>query len=82
MWYTRYCECFAAGIYCNGCNCTNCHNNVEHESARREAVGATLERNPNAFRSKIAKSPHRSQDNRVCKMGLWEVGALFLSIEI
>ncbi|WOG85666.1 hypothetical protein DCAR_0104857 [Daucus carota subsp. sativus] len=60
-----YCECFAAGIYCNGCNCTNCHNNVEHESARREAVGATLERNPNAFRSKIAKSPHRSQDNRI-----------------
>ncbi|XP_074333831.1 protein tesmin/TSO1-like CXC 6 isoform X3 [Apium graveolens] len=59
-----YCECFAAGIYCNGCNCTNCHNNVENESARREAVGATLERNPNAFRSKIAKSPHRSQDNR------------------
>ncbi|KDP34194.1 hypothetical protein JCGZ_07765 [Jatropha curcas] len=53
-----YCECFAAGIHCNGCNCINCYNNVENEAARQEAVGATLERNPNAFRPKIASSPH------------------------
>lgn len=59
-----YCECFAAGIYCDGCNCINCHNNVEHEVARQEAVGATLERNPNAFRPKIASSPHGAQDAR------------------
>uniref|UniRef100_A0A5B7A2I4 CRC domain-containing protein n=1 Tax=Davidia involucrata TaxID=16924 RepID=A0A5B7A2I4_DAVIN len=59
-----YCECFASGIYCDGCNCANCHNNVEHEAARQEAVGATLERNPNAFRPKIANSPHGSQDGR------------------
>ncbi|KAJ4842969.1 hypothetical protein Tsubulata_017438 [Turnera subulata] len=57
-----YCECFAAGTYCNGCNCINCHNNVDHETARKEAVEATLERNPNAFRPKIASSPHGSQD--------------------
>ncbi|XWS26323.1 hypothetical protein CRYUN_Cryun26dG0022200 [Craigia yunnanensis] len=59
-----YCECFAAGIYCDGCNCINCHNNVENEAARQEAVGATLERNPNVFRPKIASSPHRPQDAR------------------
>ncbi|XVF35465.1 hypothetical protein REPUB_Repub18cG0148300 [Reevesia pubescens] len=59
-----YCECFASGIYCNGCNCINCHNNVENEAARKEAVGATLERNPNAFKPKIASSPHRPQDAR------------------
>ncbi|KAE8688995.1 hypothetical protein F3Y22_tig00110945pilonHSYRG00110 [Hibiscus syriacus] len=59
-----YCECFTSGIYCNGCNCVNCHNNVENEAARKEAVGATLERNPNAFRPKIASSPHRPQDIR------------------
>ncbi|GMP59826.1 hypothetical protein CsSME_00022947 [Camellia sinensis var. sinensis] len=59
-----YCECFASGIYCDGCNCVNCHNNVENEAARREAVGATLERNPNAFRPKIASSPHGSRDSR------------------
>ncbi|KAG2718425.1 hypothetical protein I3843_03G212400 [Carya illinoinensis] len=59
-----YCECFASGIYCDGCNCVNCYNNVENEAARREAVEATLERNPNAFRPKIASSPHGLRDNR------------------
>ncbi|KAK4415455.1 protein tesmin/TSO1-like CXC 5 [Sesamum alatum] len=59
-----YCECFASGTYCDGCNCVNCHNNVENEAARREAVEATLERNPNAFRPKIASSPHGARDNR------------------
>ncbi|XVF34859.1 hypothetical protein REPUB_Repub18cG0094800 [Reevesia pubescens] len=59
-----YCECFASGIYCDGCNCVNCYNNVENEAARRDAVEATLERNPNAFRPKIASSPHGARDNR------------------
>ncbi|CAN4096344.1 unnamed protein product [Withania somnifera] len=59
-----YCECFASGIYCDGCNCNNCHNNVENEPARREAVEATLERNPHAFRPKIASSPHGARDNK------------------
>ncbi|GAB4839228.1 hypothetical protein Ancab_028756 [Ancistrocladus abbreviatus] len=59
-----YCECFASGIYCDGCNCVNCCNNVENEAARREAVEATLERNPNAFRPKIASSPHGNRDSR------------------
>ncbi|XP_057522931.1 protein tesmin/TSO1-like CXC 5 isoform X3 [Amaranthus tricolor] len=56
-----YCECFASATYCDGCNCTNCHNKVEHEAARQEAVVATLERNPNAFKPKIASSPHGSR---------------------
>ncbi|KAH7845692.1 hypothetical protein Vadar_004946 [Vaccinium darrowii] len=59
-----YCDCFALGIYCDGCNCTNCYNNIEHDDVRQKAVGATLERNPNAFRPKIADSPHRLQDGR------------------
>ncbi|XP_021597752.1 protein tesmin/TSO1-like CXC 5 isoform X2 [Manihot esculenta] len=59
-----YCECFASGTYCDGCNCANCYNNVENEGARREAVEATLERNPNAFRPKIASSPHGARDSR------------------
>ncbi|XP_050366416.1 protein tesmin/TSO1-like CXC 6 [Argentina anserina] len=58
-----YCECFAAGIYCKGCNCLNCHNNVDHEAARQDAVGAILERNPKAFRPKIASSPHESRES-------------------
>ncbi|KAJ9551299.1 hypothetical protein OSB04_015344 [Centaurea solstitialis] len=59
-----YCECFASGVYCDGCNCVNCHNNIENEPARRDAVESTLERNPNAFRPKIASSPHGNRDNR------------------
>lgn len=30
---------------------------MDNEAARQEAVGITLERNPNAFRPKIASSP-------------------------
>eukprot|EP01018_Ginkgo_biloba_P001169 Gb_31187 [translate_table: standard] len=59
-----YCECFASGTYCDGCNCVNCCNNVENEIVRQEAVEATLERNPNAFRPKIASSPSALRDNR------------------
>lgn len=66
----RYCECFAAGIYCDGCNCLNCHNNVENEDARQDAVGATLGRNPNAFRPKIASSPCGSHNAKVFRANL------------
>ncbi|KAI0513374.1 hypothetical protein KFK09_009391 [Dendrobium nobile] len=59
-----YCECFASGVYCDGCNCANCFNNVENEAARHEAVEATLERNPNAFRPKIGNSPQTIRDVR------------------
>lgn len=52
-----YCECFAAGVYCNEtCNCVNCCNNKIHEDIRAQAIEATLERNPAAFRPKIASS--------------------------
>jgi hypothetical protein len=65
VFYGRYCECFASGAYCDGCNCTNCFNNPENDGVRREAIDATLERNPDAFRPKIGSSPHASQNN-VC----------------
>ncbi|KAK3165509.1 hypothetical protein QOZ80_1AG0034050 [Eleusine coracana subsp. coracana] len=58
-----YCECFASGAYCDGCNCTNCFNNPENDVARREAIDATLERNPDAFRPKIGSSPHANRNN-------------------
>lgn len=62
----RYCECFASGIYCDGCNCVNCYNNADNDAARQEAIGLTLERNPNAFRPKIASSPNATRDRKVC----------------
>jgi len=49
-----YCECFRRGEYCTDCNCKNCTNNQDNEGVRREAVVASLERDANAFRSKIA----------------------------
>ncbi|XP_042383285.1 protein tesmin/TSO1-like CXC 5 isoform X1 [Zingiber officinale] len=59
-----YCECFASGVYCDGCNCTNCCNNAENGATRHEAIEAILERNPNAFRPKIGSSPHAPRDNK------------------
>ncbi|XP_022552964.2 protein tesmin/TSO1-like CXC 7 isoform X2 [Brassica napus] len=52
-----YCECFASGSYCNGCNCLKCQNNLENEAERQEAIKAILERNPGAFKRKIGASP-------------------------
>lgn len=44
-----YCDCFAAGEYCDGCNCKDCLN--DHDTEERErAVKMCLERNPNAFK--------------------------------
>ena len=51
-----YCECFASGQYCFGCNCQACHNNPENDEMRKRAIEQTLERNPSAFRPKINHS--------------------------
>ncbi|XP_074574782.1 protein tesmin/TSO1-like CXC 6 [Curcuma longa] len=63
--FSRCCECFAAGVYCDGCKCTNCCNNVDNESVRHVAVEATLERNPNAFRPKIGSSTQTLRDSMI-----------------
>lgn len=62
-----YCECFAAGRYCDGCNCVDCHNNEEHASARDEAVANVLERNPNAFRPKVVEGEKHHKKGCNCK---------------
>ncbi|KAM4017996.1 tesmin-like isoform 1-T2 [Anomaloglossus baeobatrachus] len=51
-----YCECFANGEYCSGCNCNNCYNNVYHEYERFKAVTVYLNKNPEAFQPKIGLS--------------------------
>eukprot|EP00940_MAST-03C_sp_MAST-3C-sp2_P001718 g1718.t1 len=55
-----YCECFASGVYCDPdrCHCLNCCNCEEQESVRSAAIAATLEKNPHAFRPKVAQSPY------------------------
>ncbi|KAL2544858.1 Protein tesmin/TSO1-like CXC 5 [Forsythia ovata] len=68
-----YCECFASGSYCDGCNCFNCHNNIEHESERKDAIDVIRERNRDAFRPKIANSPHRPRDGTKIQVEAGEV---------
>lgn len=52
-----YCECFAARVYCENCNCVGCCNTKATDAMVQKAVTATLERNPTAFRPKICTSP-------------------------
>jgi hypothetical protein len=62
-----YCECFAAGQYCFGCNCQGCHNNPETVVRRKRAIEATLERYPSAFRPKVdASSADTARHNKGC----------------
>ncbi|KAF6778292.1 hypothetical protein AHF37_01959 [Paragonimus kellicotti] len=62
-----YCECFARGVACDSCNCSNCMNNVIHEEARRRAIKLTLERNPLAFHPKIGESDRKHSKGCNCK---------------
>mgnify|MGYP001810957496 CR=1 FL=1 len=50
-----YCDCFAMGSFCHDCNCINCFNTLEHEDERNKAIKMILDRNPQAFQSKIGK---------------------------
>lgn len=61
-----YCDCFASGGFCDGCNCVGCFNNSDHEDSRREAISATLERNPHAFKPKIKTANSGVRHNRGC----------------
>jgi hypothetical protein len=65
-----YCDCFGADRYCGDqCTCEGCYNTgrPEHEATRKEAVNQTLERNPNAFSSKIMATPDSVQHATGCK---------------
>ncbi|KAJ7987015.1 hypothetical protein DPEC_G00334380 [Dallia pectoralis] len=62
-----YCDCFANGEFCQNCNCTNCSNNLEHETERAKAIKACLDRNPEAFKPKIGKGKEGEADRRHSK---------------
>ncbi|XP_034048338.1 protein lin-54 homolog isoform X2 [Thalassophryne amazonica] len=62
-----YCDCFANGEFCNNCNCTNCFNNLEHETERLKAIKTCLDRNPEAFKPKIGKGKEGESDRRHSK---------------
>ncbi|XP_029992496.1 protein tesmin/TSO1-like CXC 6 [Sphaeramia orbicularis] len=54
-----YCSCFANGLMCNNCNCSNCFNNEEHKLWHLRAVQSCQKRNPNAFRPKVIQALSR-----------------------
>lgn len=52
----RYCDCFAAGIYCaESCACQGCFNRPEYEDTVIETRQQIESRNPNAFAPKIVQ---------------------------
>lgn len=53
-----YCDCFAAGQYCSGCDCVACLNTVANETERQTAIDQTLEKNSGAFQEKIREERH------------------------
>lgn len=59
-----YCECFANGHFCEGCNCVNCHNNLEYDQDRSKAIRSCLDRNPYAFRPKIGRGRDDSRTHQ------------------
>ena len=53
-YYSRYCECFAAGVYCIGnCSCQGCLNKPEFEEIVLETRQQIESRNPLAFAPKV-----------------------------
>ena len=48
-----YCECFAAELFCDSCNCNDCRNTKEYEDIRNKAIKDTRAKNPNAFKPRI-----------------------------
>ena len=59
-----YCACFAQGNVCGAnCQCFSCHNNDESKEIRDKLIEETLQKNPNAFKSKFKK--HTSKEEVV-----------------
>ena len=49
-----YCDCFRISKFCDGCNCVDCANNLEHsEGERAKVINQILERNPEAFKPRV-----------------------------
>jgi len=56
-----YCECFAAGQYCDGCGCINCHNLTKFETQRAAALDQIAKKNPSGFMRRMRKEKLRKK---------------------
>ncbi|KAL0027338.1 hypothetical protein WJX79_001664 [Trebouxia sp. C0005] len=50
-----YCDCFAAGVYCQNCSCSCCLNTEENKGLIVVTREQITQRNPQAFDTKISK---------------------------
>jgi hypothetical protein len=48
-----YCECFAAELFCQGCNCTDCRNTPDAGIEREKAIKDTRAKNSKAFQTRF-----------------------------
>ena len=56
-----YCECFAAGQSCEGCNCVGCHNLEQYENERKKAMAQIAKKNPKGFNRRMEINEHRNK---------------------
>ena len=52
-----YCDCLRNNKYCDGCNCYDCCNVERCAAERSAAIKCIMDRNPSAFRARIAEDP-------------------------
>ena len=58
-----YCECFAKGLYCVGCNCINCFNTPKYEAIRNAALNELLAKNSESLKKKRNKGCNCKKSN-------------------
>lgn len=66
-----YCECFAAELFCQGCNCVDCRNTPEAGIEREKAIKDTRAKNSKAFQTRfgVKEEPNGVAPQRIHNMG-------------
>ena len=64
-----YCECLAAGEYCEGCNCVGCHNLESFETKRNKALAQIAKNNPDGLNRRIALAEGRQEFEKEENLG-------------
>lgn len=60
-----YCECFAAEVFCDGCNCVDCNNIPEKDAIRSKAIADTKAKNPHAFKPRFSTKNSRGNPGTI-----------------
>lgn len=66
LFILRYCDCFAAGIYClESCSCQGCFNNPENVQTVLQTRHEIEFRDPHAFEPKVIENCNQLPVNNV-----------------